>query len=279
VFVDADVIIEPDALRNLLAPMVEGRAEAAIGNYTDDVAGLSFGTAYKQLYVACVYRRRIGYVINDFWTAIGAVSRSVFNTMGGFDSSFRGANGEDADLGIRMARNGYRILAVPDVLGQHRHEQTVRGIVANDWRKGVMALRQCQTGQRALTDNLHATKRDIAAVLLAAAALVSVALCLGLSSSGALFGCLMLLLLYAGARADLLSCFHKQGFWFLARSFPTMLSLDLLRAVCAAQMVLARSLSYGRSFSTSLGRPAQAPTTPLAWRNAQQASLEPTEKH
>ena len=184
VFVDADVVVERDALRNLLAPLAEGCAEAAIGNYTDDVAGLSFGTSYKQLYVACIYRRRVGYVVNDFWTAVGAVSRPVFDALGGFDSRFKGANGEDADLGMRMTRAGHRILAVPDALGQHRHEQTISGIVGNDWRKGVLALRQCQAGQRALSDNLHATRRDVASVLLAGATLAGAVLGLCLGGSG-----------------------------------------------------------------------------------------------
>lgn len=254
VFVDADVIVEADALRSLLAPLEDGRAQAAIGNYTDDIAGLSFCTSYKQLYVACIYRRRSGYVINDFWTAIGAVSRPVFDALGGFDGRIKGANGEDADLGMRMTRNGYRIFAVPDALGQHRHEQTIGGIVKNDWRKGVLALRQCRAGQRALSDNLHATGRDIASVLLSGATLAAAGLGLGLGGPHALVGSIVVLSLYAGMRADLVGCFCRQGGWFAVRSFAMMFGLDLLRAVCAARLLWARSLTRSPSRLSSIAR-------------------------
>jgi glycosyltransferase involved in cell wall biosynthesis len=54
VFIDADVIVEPSCLDRLLAPLCAGRADATVGNYSRSVAGLCFGTRYKQLYIACV---------------------------------------------------------------------------------------------------------------------------------------------------------------------------------------------------------------------------------
>jgi glycosyltransferase involved in cell wall biosynthesis len=274
VFVDADVIIASDALPNLLAPIADGRTEAAIGNYTEDITGLSFGTSYKQLYVACIRRRRAGYVVNDFWTAIGAVSRPVFDILGGFDARFSGANGEDADLGIRMTRDGHRILAVPEAVGQHRHGQTIGGIVANDWKKGALALRQYQAGHRKMSDNLHATKRDVAAVLAAGATLAAAAFGIGLDAPVALAGSLVLLALYAGARGDLLDCFRRQGAWFAVRSFVLMFGLDLLRAACAARMVLARGLSYGPSRVAAARRPDTAVAASVVRQDAGPASTK-----
>ncbi|MFO1418450.1 MAG: glycosyltransferase family 2 protein [Methylotetracoccus sp.] len=66
VFIDADVIVDPDCLTRLLEPLCNGAAEASVGNYSLDVAGLSYAARYKQLYIIHVYNRRRGYLGGDF---------------------------------------------------------------------------------------------------------------------------------------------------------------------------------------------------------------------
>jgi GT2 family glycosyltransferase len=240
VFIDADVIVDRDCLQRLLAPIRDGRAEATIGNYAKNVSGLDFAASYKQLYTSRIYDRRHGYVRNDFWTAISAIDAAAFRSAGEFDASFRGANGEDADLGRRLTRRNQRVLAVPEALGQHRHPQTLRKIFENDWRKGVLAMRHGLRADVALSDNRHATRRDVSAVLLALglAGLPAVALLGG--PWGALVVATPTFAAYLLARSDLLACFAAQGLTFLLRAVPLMLALDMLRAACAASGVLLR---------------------------------------
>jgi glycosyltransferase involved in cell wall biosynthesis len=98
VFLDADVLVEREALARLVAPILAGHAEAAVGNYSEDVRGLSFLQAYKQLYIWMVYSRRRGLIRNEFWTGIGAIRADVFHQVGGFHAHFGGARGETPSL-------------------------------------------------------------------------------------------------------------------------------------------------------------------------------------
>jgi cellulose synthase/poly-beta-1,6-N-acetylglucosamine synthase-like glycosyltransferase len=234
VFVDADVIVEPDCLRRLLAPLLANAAEATVGNYSSEAERLPFASRYKQLYIARIYSRRKGYVRNHFWTAIGAVDTRAFQAVGGFDTTFKGANGEDAELGARLSAAGYRILAVPDALGEHRHPISLWALVRNDWRKGVGAIQHCRQTGAALSDNRHATPRDMLSVLSAVAvALTPAGLfvpTVPLPGTG-LFTAI-LIVLYLSLRSDVLSAFRGQSRWFHVRACGTMWLLDIVRFAC-----------------------------------------------
>src|SRR4051794_25880369 len=105
-FIDADVVVFPETLSLILAPIFEGRADAVVGNYSMDVSAQSFAAKYKQLYISCIYDRRRGYLLNDFWTAVGAIDASTFHALGGFNQSIVGACGEDGELGVRLTAAG-----------------------------------------------------------------------------------------------------------------------------------------------------------------------------
>jgi GT2 family glycosyltransferase len=235
IFIDADVLVLPHCLERLLAPLRRGQADATVGNYSRDVDGLSFAARYKQLYIARVHDRRRGYLKN-FWTAIGAIDARLFQAFGGFDTAFRGANGEDAELGYRLSEKGYRILAVSDALGQHRHLLTLRRIVLNDWRKGIGAMRHYYRSSGAMSDNYHATQRDRAAVVLMVLTLgFPVVMFLGgtslVQSISAAVACA---LVYLVVRSDIIACFLSEGTRFVIPALAVMALLDLVRCACVS---------------------------------------------
>ncbi len=234
-FIDADVVVRSDTLRLMLSPIFEGKADAVVGNYSRDVRGQSFAAKYKQLYISCVYDRRKGYLLNDFWTAVGAIDASTFHALGGFDQSFLGACGEDGELGVRLTAAGRRILGVPEATGHHRHELKLRDLVVNDWRKGRIALQNRAASNGLLSDNKHAGPRDVLSVVLAVAALGAVPGALGTVFGLPAFASLPLLIalaLYLAARSDVMARFAAQGRWFTFRAFWVMLALDLVRCAC-----------------------------------------------
>jgi hypothetical protein len=130
--IDADVLVHPATLQLLLSPILEDRADAVVGNYSQDVSGHGFAAKYKQLYICCVYDRRAGYLYNDFWTAIGAIDASTFWALAGFDQSILGACGEDGELGVRLTAAGRRILGVPEATGRHLHKFNLRNLIVNE---------------------------------------------------------------------------------------------------------------------------------------------------
>jgi GT2 family glycosyltransferase len=239
-FVDADVVVLPATLQLLLSPILEDNTDAAVGNYCPDVDGLSFAAKYKQLYISCVYDRRVGYLINDFWTAIGAIDAATFHDLGGFDPSVLGACGEDGELGVRISAAGRRVLGVPEAAGYHRRTLSLRGLIVNDWRKGLVALRNRAASKGSLSDNKHAGLRDIVSVMLAVLALATVpgAFLAMIGLSG--FWALPILVTPAGyfaARSDVMARFATQGVWFSLRAFWVMLTLDLVRCACVLSRV------------------------------------------
>jgi GT2 family glycosyltransferase len=234
VFVDADVVIAPATLRMMISPLQQRLAQAVVGNYSQDVRGLNFASKYKQLYISRVYDRRSGYLKNDFWTAIGAIDAEVFHAAGGFDASFAGACGEDGDLAVALTRAGHKVLGLPNAVGQHLHRLSLRGLILNDWRKGNIALRNHASSRGRLSDNKHATPRDVTSVALAVGSVCSLAL---LPTSLAAMMPISLAAYYV-ARADMMARFWTQGLWFAARAFWVMLLLDLVRCACAITSLL-----------------------------------------
>jgi GT2 family glycosyltransferase len=234
-FVDADVVVRPETLQLMLSPILEGKADAVVGNYSQDVSGRSFAAKYKQLYISCVYDRRAGYLLNDFWTAVGAIDASTFYALGGFDQSFVGACGEDGELGVRLTASGRRILGVPEATGRHMHELNLRDLIVNDWRKGRVALRNRAASKCPLSDNKHAGPRDILSVTLSVVALGAIPGAFGATIGLPAFGSLPLVIalgLYFVARSDVVARFATQGRWFSFRAFWVMLTLDLVRCAC-----------------------------------------------
>jgi len=228
VFIDADVVIAPSTLRQLVDPILSGESEAVVGNYSQDVSGLSFAAKYKQLYISLIYDRRRGSIENDYWTAVGSIDARCFHNLGGFDCTFPGACGEDGEFGLRLTRAGRRILGVPEAVGAHRHRMTIRSLIANDWRKGHVALQNQFNSHGRLRDNKHATPRDVLAAAAAASILASTVLVARLGT----FPTLICMATYVSARADVLERFGRHGVWFAFRAAWLMLVLDILRCAC-----------------------------------------------
>ena len=166
VFLDADVIVESDAIKKLVQPIECGLAHATVGNYSRRLQGLNFAQSYKQLYVSLIYSRRDGYITNEFWTALGAVRTSVYHAVGGLNLSFKGATGEDVDFGIRLTRGQYRILQTAKAAGQHRHPFTLVTLLKNDFHKGLNLSRNLLSGLTRMRGNRHSSLRDVWAVVL-----------------------------------------------------------------------------------------------------------------
>jgi len=259
VFVDSDVSVSEFCIDNLLEPMRSNQADATVGNYSRNVAGLPFASRYKQLYISRVYERTPGYLTNEFWTAAGAIDAAVFRSLNGFDSCFKGAGGEDTELGVRLTSGGYRIMAVPEALGDHRHEMTFWQLLKNDWRKGMLTMGCFFSGDRAKLCNRHATRRDIIAVALAnfALAIFIVAPILhGFADLPLTLTLIFALLGYVTFRADILRAFLSQGTFFVVRAFGVMFLLDLLRSACFAAGIGLRLKTY---VALRLGAPLRVP--------------------
>lgn len=236
VFVDADVIVEEHAIDRLITPLLNGAADATVGAYSDDTDGFNFAQRYKHLYLEHVYSRRRGYLTNQYWTALGAISTAAFRDVGGFESIGGGALGEDTLLGCRLTERGARILSVPAARGKHLKEYSVTGLIRNDFRKGVNSFDLLSSSPRALSGFRHSRPRDMAAVALAG---TTVATAVALPSLRRRPSPLAVVppLTYLLARADLLRALGRGRAHLALGTLGMMLVLDLTRGLCVGVVV------------------------------------------
>lgn len=132
-FVDADVVVPPDAVGRLSRILEREAVEAVIGSYDFDPADPAFLSQYRNLLHAYVHQTSRENAAT-FWGACGAVRRDAFLAVGGFDERYRRPSIEDVDLGVRLREAGYRIRLEKDLQVRHLKRWTVVGMLLTDIR-------------------------------------------------------------------------------------------------------------------------------------------------
>lgn len=141
VFVDADVRVRRDTLdrfRRALGPVGTPDApDAVFGSYDDTPADPGFLSQYRNLLHHFIHQQARP-ESSSFWAGCGAVRRTAFAAVGGFDRRWTAPGVEDVELGYRLCAAGYRIRLLKDVQVQHLKAWTARTMIATDvWRRGV----------------------------------------------------------------------------------------------------------------------------------------------
>lgn len=139
VFVDSDVEVHPEALALIERRFAADPGLAAIfGAYDDDPAHPALTSRYRNLLHHHVHAGAAGEA-ETFWAGLGAVRRERFEAVGGFDAElFPEPSVEDIELGMRLRREGARIVLDPAIRGRHLKRWTPAGMVSTDFvRRGV----------------------------------------------------------------------------------------------------------------------------------------------
>lgn len=166
-FVDADVVVAPDAVGRVMRAFTEDPGLAALfGSYDDRPRAPGLVSRYRNLLHHFVHHE--GRVeASTFWAGLGAVRRRVFLDVGGFDAArFPRPSIEDIELGYRLRRAGHRIRLDPAVQGTHLKRWTLRSTVQVDvTRRAVPWARLILETPNAPADlNLRASQQLSAAL-------------------------------------------------------------------------------------------------------------------
>ncbi len=219
-FVDADVEPHPDALGRVRRVLEEDpELDAVFGSYDAAPREANFCSQYRNLYHHHVHQTSAGEV-STFWTGLGAIRRSVFETLGGFDERLRCMH--DIELGYRLHRAGRRIRLDPKVQGTHLKRWTLFSLVRADifcravpWSRLIL-----ETG--VLEDELNVKQSQRASAALTAVA--GILLLAGLALPPLLLLLPLPLLAVAWINRDLYSFFFaRRGAWFAVRAFAMQL--------------------------------------------------------
>jgi len=69
-----------------------------------------------------------------------SLSRSLFESVGGFDPEFTGWGGEDLDLGLRLEKQGAKIISEPKAITYHHHRRTIDSLADDFYDFGKTSL-------------------------------------------------------------------------------------------------------------------------------------------
>jgi len=234
-FINADVMVGTDTLRNAITTLMQNPELGAIfGSCGVQPMVTGFLSNYRSL-VQRYYHQKQADDSCTFSSACGIVRSSVFERAGGYDEwHFSRRQLEDMELAQRIRGLGARIAAHPELHATHLRKWTLRRMVATEifdrtvpWMR--LVKREILRGDRGAPSGRSAKRLKIAlswlAVLIGAAAWIRHSAPLGI-------GALSCLLLVLALNAPQLAFFARErGLGFTALSAPVDILYYLIAGV------------------------------------------------
>jgi GT2 family glycosyltransferase len=166
-FVDADVVLHPDAIARGRAHFADRSVDAVIGSYDDTPDARTLVSQFKNLAHHYFHQRAAGRV-GSFWGACGFIKHAVFDGVGGFDEMrFARPSIEDVELGWRVADRGGRILLDPFILATHLKRWTFRSLIKTDVLYRAVPWVRWSLARRRFSGELNASPAQQLALVIA----------------------------------------------------------------------------------------------------------------
>lgn len=119
VFVDSDCVVTPRTLEQIRdALAAEPGVSAVFGSYDDAPASSGLVTEYRNLLHHWTHHNGPREA-STFWAGCGAIRKSAFDAVRGFDERYRRPSIEDIELGMRLRAAGHRIVLLPHIQCKH----------------------------------------------------------------------------------------------------------------------------------------------------------------
>ncbi len=130
-FVDSDVVVAPDALGYAARALADAGVAAVFGSYDARPEAPGLVSQFRNLLHHWVHQTSSREAFS-FWAGLGAIRRSVFDAVGGFDERGPAAVLEDVELGHRVRAAGHRILLDRAMQGTHLKRWTLASMARTD---------------------------------------------------------------------------------------------------------------------------------------------------
>jgi GT2 family glycosyltransferase/4-amino-4-deoxy-L-arabinose transferase-like glycosyltransferase len=132
-FVDADVVVAPRTVQRVRELFAKHADLAAVfGSYDARPRAGGIISQYRNLLHHFVHQTASPEA-STFWAGCGAIRRSVFEELGGFDvERFPRPSIEDIELGYRLRQAGHRILLDKALQVTHLKRWTLRSLIRTD---------------------------------------------------------------------------------------------------------------------------------------------------
>jgi glycosyltransferase involved in cell wall biosynthesis len=256
VFVDADVCVQTDTLDQIRARFeADPTIDALFGSYDDEPGDLGLISQYKNLLHHYVHQQ--GHIESTtFWSGCGAVRRTIFRALGGFQGLYPRPAMEDVELGYRLRAAGHRIVLDPGIQVKHLKSWTVFGLIRCDILSRAIPWTRLILRCNRLPDdlNLALSQRLTATFVLASVALAGIGPFAGISPAWALLTLATAVFLNRRFYRFLAS---KRGWLFVAQVLPLHLAYYFYSAVTFAAGVVLHVLVWRREDSRIPSRSIQ----------------------
>lgn len=174
-FIDADVVLHPDAAVSLAAGFNMDSVVAVFGSYDENPPASNFFSRYKNL-VHHYYHQRAREDAHTFWSGCGAVRREAFLAIDGFDvERYKYPSIEDIELGHRLIKAGGRIRLLRNVLCTHLKVWRFGNLVHTEvFRRAIPWSRLIVSSGEGLPDDLNVGRQEQVRAVIAGLLLLSV---------------------------------------------------------------------------------------------------------
>lgn len=154
-FVDADVCVHPNALRQVAETFHRyPDLIALMGSYDDAPAEKNFLSQYKNLFHHYVHQNAQKEA-STFWGACGAIRRDIFLEIGGFDEKYRRPSIEDIELGYRLKKAGHQIQLCKDIHVKHLKRWDICSMLKADFFYRAIPWTELILRDRRFTNDLN----------------------------------------------------------------------------------------------------------------------------
>ena len=115
-FLDNDLIVDPKYIKKIVKSFQENPQVAMVGGHIEEKER-TYSSGFFGKYAELRMKPHVGESLYVSGVCM-AFRTHALKQIGGFDSNFK-IGCDDVDAGIRLRHRGWRILAIPDVLGYH----------------------------------------------------------------------------------------------------------------------------------------------------------------
>ncbi len=156
VLVDSDCVVHPDTLGRFAAFFdAHPEVDSVFGSYDDAPAAPGFVSQYRNLLHHYVHHAARGEAVT-FWAGCGAIRRSAFLAVGGFDEArFVRPSIEDIELGGRLHAAGHALRLEPSIQCTHLKRWSLGGVIQTDIRQRGIPWTRLMLERGGLDDTLN----------------------------------------------------------------------------------------------------------------------------
>ncbi len=166
-FVDADVELRPESVQDVIDVFnVHPEIDAMMGSYDDAPAAPGLISQYRNLLHHYVHQMGNSEA-STFWGACGAIRRTIFLELGGFDESYRRPCIEDIELGYRLKGRGGRIRLEANVQVKHLKRWTLKSMLRADLLDRAIPWTELIVREKNFINDLNLTTSSRLSVALA----------------------------------------------------------------------------------------------------------------